>query len=378
MNKRLLGDENGAAMVEFAIVSIVTVVLFMWSHLFLDIILTRMKVLEAARAAVFEFTAYDLSDYDNGTPGANATRFSAVQQSVQNDLQSGSNGNRGIFQTALDSSYIYKCRGGKTGPGCDPNARPFTFDSFTIRPFAFSNQSELSNILNGFISFAMGYTSLVPGNIFNKNGYVQATVSAGFTSRYAPTQTVFGGTIKKVPFVGMMTEQLHLITDSWKLEDGSNVDTTGNYSSAGNVLITRANSTGQRRTAGQTSTFQSQVGRMGMLGKATVPTPDPSLAIYILPAASGITQTHLATINFLDMVPSLPGRDGASRLNAPTPSVSSFFTAPFCSQVGIAPACGPYSQAYSMRGNNFMGCKQPHIAYDGQYLQNCFNATPSP
>jgi len=81
---RLRRDSSGQALVEFAIVSPLIVLIILFSVWFYELVHIKLKVQEAARYAAWEATAYPLHDYEQG-PDQLGQLSSDMIQAVQSD-----------------------------------------------------------------------------------------------------------------------------------------------------------------------------------------------------------------------------------------------------------------------------------------------------
>ncbi|MFA6034861.1 MAG: TadE family protein, partial [Myxococcota bacterium] len=311
--KHLKNSQVGSATVEFAIISALMVVMVAWSHLFFDLIQLRMKALEAARTAVFEFTAYGMSDYDTGN---HSSRFNDIKESVMKDL------NDKLYQAKdLDSSTYYKT-------GKQPTNRlsiKNTGFSYTITTGNDLDPSSVIGAALDAVSSLFGGSVLVPFLKFNTRGFAQSEVTLnilGVDNHFGKQikQGTIGTFEKSNVMVGKMkTEKFTMLVDSWKLEDGCNVGPNGKYLSEGdNTLCTKNN--------GQDSQFYKQLGRLKPFGDLGFNVP----GVFKDATSLNPLVTRVASINFKgDPALSARGSDGMSQLDG-TAGVHAFFTAPFC------------------------------------------------
>jgi hypothetical protein len=333
-------NENGGAVLEFAIITGVLALLVFWSHFFFDIIQVRMKTLEAARTALFEFTAYPLSDFDQGSQTSHDRRYKDAADVVEHDIQH-------LYGTDLDSAYRFK----KT----KIETKRLSLDSLTVGSVKLANGTPYSmqflNLLNMILQMP-AYKS------FNKKGFVSAEVKSDITSSFVPTDFKFGKSFRVRPLTKHMKQKFYMLVDPWKLEDGCNVIPSGDYDTTNGPLGTCNNASG-----GGESLLHKQVGRVSYLGFTA---PALGGAGNILGAgAMNPFAVRTASINFYE--DSTSGRDGRSQLSVDG-GEDKFYTAPYCDEGGVGgagPCSGPYLDAFKSRGDHFMGC--PKEQYDGKW-----------
>jgi hypothetical protein len=337
--------ERGAAVVEFAVVSVVLVLLVMWSHVFFDIIQIRMKLLEAARTAVFEFTAYELSDYNLGTSQGHQQKFKDALDKVKDEVNK-------IYGKDLDPAYKYKKRQ-------VPLAR-LTLDQLKINEITVKEETEFNQSLWSLLNWFAGVPAF---QSFNQRGYVRADTSADFTSAWAPTNFTFGSRIWVNPLRKRMNQTLYLLVDSWKLEDGCSVKADGTYQADG-ASTTCAAKTGE-------SILQKEVGRVAFMGFEMPGGFDFGSLSSMLSDGINPLVTRGASVNFKGEStggipdPTQAGADGMSHLKVNT-GETSFYTAPYC-YTGMGGMCqGAYADAFRARGPYFMGCPKAQFDKKGE------------
>jgi hypothetical protein len=335
---RLLSNQNGSAVLEVALVAVVILLSTMWSHVFFDVIQVRMKVLEEARSAVFEFTAYDLSDYtaSNNNGQGHQKRLDDAIDVVKKDIDN-------LYGEDLDSSYNYKKN--------KIALQRWSLDQLTIEKVDVKQETSLDQSIWGLLNWFNGIT--VPGvKSFNQRGFVKATARASFTSRFAPgyrkTDISFGQEIKRSWFGAAMTESLYMLVDSWKLEDGCNVQPDGTYMAA-NASTTCAAKTGQSQLWLEVNRLITPAQSISIPG--TYPNPFQVRTASVGFKADGADQGALVAD------PTKEGLDGKVYQTV-SQGESSFYTAPFCTSgsMGGGACTGAYATAYNARGNFFMGC----------------------
>lgn len=349
-----LFGERGGAVVEFAMATGVLALLVMWSHVFFDIIQVRMKTLEAARTALFEFTAYPLSDFEHGTQTSHDKRFKDAADAILLDV-------RHLYEKDLDSAYQFKRAKHET--------KRLTLDDVSVKDVRFHNASpytmQMMSLLHTLLQ-TQQYRS------FNKKGFVSAEAQTDLKSSFVPTQFKFGKTIAVTPMTKHLRQTFYMLVDSWKLEDGCNVVPSGNYETTKSPAGTCRNI-----GSGGESLLHQQVNRMAYLGFKP---PGMDRAGGLLGGnAMDPFSVRTASINFLvdgsdsNIDPSLKdGQDGRTQLNVDSylgeKAEDKFYTAPFCDEGplgGVGPCSGPYLDAFTARANYFMGC--PKAEYDGKW-----------
>src|SRR5512137_163924 len=108
--------EQGQALVEFAIVAPLIIMVLMFSIWFVELVQIKLKVQEAARYAAWEATSYKLHDYDKGQSELNKLSSEMTQKVSQeamlrySDLDSSSASptlNNSIFAASWTPPLIF-------------------------------------------------------------------------------------------------------------------------------------------------------------------------------------------------------------------------------------------------------------------------------
>lgn len=79
--------QSGQALVEFAIVAPVIVVMVLFAGWFYEFIQIKLKAQEAARYVAYEFTAYDLHDYGSSSAGSADSKFTTAKTEILREAQ---------------------------------------------------------------------------------------------------------------------------------------------------------------------------------------------------------------------------------------------------------------------------------------------------
>ena len=347
--KRHTRDELGAAVVEFAITTGVLALLLMWSHFFFDIIQIRMKVLEASRTAMWEFTAYPMTDYDKGTQSDHDAKFDAAKDEIEKDVKD-------LYETDLDSSNKYKQN--KTA------IKRLTIDTLTVDDVRLSNGTPYTM---QFLDILQTILHSTPYKSFNQKGLISAEAKAEMTSSWVPTQIQFGKEYRTTPLHKRLAQKLYMLVDSWKLEDGCSVEAPGDYASGG---------TGACQGKTGESTFKKEVGNIAYYGF------DTSQYSFSTGSGYGLSTdllnpftVRVSSTQFVDA----PGgtADGRQTLKV-SGGEDKFYTTAFCNVASAdsTNCSGEYRTAFEKRGQYFMGC--PKEQYDGKELCPWDKQQPNP
>ena len=296
-------DQRGAAVLEFALVSLIILLVIVWSTFFYELIQVKLKVQEASRFAAWEFTAFQLSDYNSGSHGG---RFSSARNSIRNDTF-----NR------------YKA----LGLGRFNVATEYEINS---------NDVQLENRGDPMLAQALAAVARNRSQAwsFNTRGYIKSTVTARVqlpgASILRDGLTWFGADYS--PHIGTLnlTESNYLLADSWKLEDGSDVPVSRNsgpfYRQVDRVI------------------FLDPALRSGLQIASTVVF---SILQFGLGAPPAIV-ARLASLNY----------KGSATSGDQSLSVDSgqrrFETIPFCRDC----TDNEHLQVFQGRGDNYLGCNQ--------------------
>lgn len=341
--------ERGAAVVEFAITTGVLALLLLWSHFFFDIIQIRMKVLEASRTALWEFTAYPLSDYKTKAKESDHDKlYTAAKDEIEKDIKE-------LYETDLDSINKYK-RNRRA-------IKRLTIDTLTVGDVKLTNAKPYTM---QFLNILQLILQGIPYKSFNQKGFVSAEAKAEMTSSWVPTQVRFGKEYRVTPLNKRLKQKFFMLVDSWKLEDGCSVEAPGDYASGG---------TGACAGKSGESKFKQVVGNIAYLGF------DAGSFSFSRGGGFGFDDmlnpfsVRVSSMQFVDD----PGgtADGRQTL-AVSGGEDKFYTTAFCNVASADPtSCtGEYKTAFEQRGQYFMGC--PKEQADGKELCPWDSQQPNP
>lgn len=281
--RRFIHAQEGSSVTELAIVAPVFVALILWSFYFHDLMEARLRIQEAARFAAWEFTAFPLSDYSPpvddsaNMPAKHQAYFDFAAQKIAQDVND-------LYGQSLDSAFYKK-----------PVNRPWTKQALaSVTTANFENQD--AKLFNGDgvqetidgLGSAFGINAGGFGNIANKvsgmidkiaepyygflgfdmKGRIHVTVQGSVKNSWMP-QTFLNGEggmnfyreqlIKaSAADVTLPKEELTLVADTWKLQDGMDTVLPGYHDT----------SSLNDEQMGRRTQFRNQVDRMMYLGLA--------------------------------------------------------------------------------------------------------------
>lgn len=257
--------QRGAAMVEFAITAPIFVMLMLYSMYFVELVRTRIKLMEASRYAVWEMSSYDLSKYGfAGGSGRLGAVYDEAFQQVKTDVEA--------RYKDLDSVEDIN-----TANGMFPVENfEMTMEDQTVE-FADTGILQGGNVpggqfvgsvlnaVGGGANWALGYFG------FNSKGRVQVSVKANLVNKLFPAQLqqradkkgfaevdAYGGrNLGSLEFRSRFT----MTVDPWTLTDGSDAVMRSDGAKRAGA---REEDDGQGNQHG----LHAQVQRMRMLGLA--------------------------------------------------------------------------------------------------------------
>ena len=360
----LVEDESGQALVEFAIVVPLIVMVFMFSMWFTELVQIKLKVQEAARYAAWEGTAYQLHDYDKGPSSLTSLAGKATMAISSDTILRYSNMN------SADNTPTFRVMSASWTP-----------------PLAFvTNQQEEAIPGGGVVNFIFGLAATVfdlisalsfkNGNIvamslvamgkdyggargdrifgsaqwgFNKRGYMKSMVSTWVTNQWFNR----GVGSMVLPNMGVMLTESHaVLADSWRLGKGESVYGDKTRPGAGNA----------NKTA-----YWKQVDRMYFVNSRTRSVAKGWVNFFrSMEAAavgftmSGATPMNLGTGDFVQTsVVSKSYTDttsGQVDIVQDRGATKKYDTAPVCASCSGGDILKDYGKTLKDRGSNFMGC----------------------
>jgi len=236
-------DTSGQALVEFAIVAPLIVLIFLFSVWFYELVHIKLKVQEAARYAAWEATAYPLHDYGEGS-GFSSDAMQQIQTDTMQryaDLDS-STQNAAMLTQLFSSAYtvpmvVMSDRQEERVPGGAIVNMIFSiagtiFDY--ISSLAYRNPNKVATALIATHltqSWGGALTNRMNGNPdwgFNDNGYVCSSVGTFVQNLWVHRGV--GQMFMDTPFGVLIREQPNglydncVLADSWRLNNGENVE----------------------------------------------------------------------------------------------------------------------------------------------------------
>lgn len=239
--------EDGQALVEFAIVAPLIVMVLLFSMWFYELVQIKLKVQEAARFATWEATAYPLHDYKKGKSAlsqlSQTMRTNIMQETMQrySDLDSRSDDvtlNNRIFSASFTPPIVIQIDRQEEviygGPIVNLvfGIAGALIDLYSALTYKNPNPVALSLIAAGK-DFGGAMTSRMFGDSswgFNKTGYVETKVTTYVKNEWFNRGV--GRYILPNPGVLMMepaglTERYGVLADSWHLDPGDDAGGTG-------------------------------------------------------------------------------------------------------------------------------------------------------
>jgi hypothetical protein len=343
---------RGHAIVEFALVAPLLVLLVLYSIYFTELMQAKLKLLEAARFAAWEMTSFPLSDYGS-------RRHQEVFHQAAGD----------VAQATEDR---YRHLDGRTPFGFATSVDTF---QTTLSQTPIASSRRIDELSTGGTSEGTAWTSSIfsvaRGGLgtalqklgFNTQGQIRAQVSTAVVNRLLP-QHLLDRDLTRLA----LEAELTLVADGWSLTDGAD-------------SVIRNGRAGQHRSGREPSGLYTQVRRMDFLGvremlgaKVPVPAilgsflPNP-LGTYVVshnyqPEPPG---TNKAGCNYLQKYPpeakaGLNNLQLSSKLDHQRPKC--FDTSPFRDQAKYDDSL--YIQMFKSRGDWFMGCKHPEAEVNCQ------------
>lgn len=376
---QLVRGRRGSAMVEFAVMAPLTVLVVYFTMFLNDLTIFRIQAQGATRMMVFGVADRMGSDYtrapvdDNLQSGPGSYTMSPVRRETRDLVASV----YGDFQAAtMDDAGMNPYEAGVM----TAQIKSITLTQEDVPDFPGQiNQEGLegeASSMSGFMSFLGNLGAFMDNTYhragFNTNGMSRVSVRIQVKNRLLPG--TFANTVGEMDIVPpgfgegiTITEELAMVTDSWKLEDGRNVWGKGN----GDIEnFSGTPGFGEDAEWYQQSPFHRQVGRMWF---ATYP-PGRLVSDTVGGGIWGSVAGEAAQW-ILDKVPGQPfsprvvsfaykdrqedgmvdlyGLSGASTYEDDT--VTKFYTAPMEDDPGD-PSDSPYQTTFKARGPYFMGC----------------------
>jgi hypothetical protein len=245
-SSRERGTEAGAAVVEFALVSLILVSMFTSSIFFTEALIAKIKLQEATRYATWELTDIQLSDYMNHNHDA---LFSAAWTKVVGEVTarwgddlSGDSPSPGDGQVQIPSgqgmlffsaaNFQQAPSGSGGGPG-DPNVVANIYD-LSSSSGSSGGPAAVSQIFNGAAD-----ALLFDDFKFNSKGLVDATFQVDLNLTRQPAYSVTMAdrhnlldSATKLTFSNRQT----LLADAWDLKDGTSIVPQGSGTAYGSQL----------------------------------------------------------------------------------------------------------------------------------------------
>lgn len=347
------------------------IVLTIWMAIYLyEVITVRLKLQEAARFATWEFTAYPLHDYAEGT----GSRFDDVRDEVQTltqELYEDLDSSDRATEAAAAGSNSFLATGWELGEVRCRESSPPNLTGEVIGELGLSIlltveawvESLLMSIDNPYaVGPVIWATRSLPSIDrrwgFNTQGYVTTTVQAEVENLWVPTsfRLVTALSFESDRWVRpriRLRETSALLADSWRLNDGRDVGHTdrdgGYYEQVDRIFLLN-----ESRARPMTSMMQA-IERL-----------DEALSLETLPDA---TEPIVVSRNHHT------GQDGRVTLQVDG-GRSTFDTTPLTvphpsrdSSGGVGSGTWePYQETLDNRGDNFMGCEEPMNATCGAGL----------
>ncbi len=380
--------EAGQALVEFAIVTPLVVMILLFAIWFSELVTIKLKVQEATRYAAWEATAYDLHDYDQGRT-ANTTKYLSMAGNVMKDTAL-----RYANLDSTDTSLLSVINNRMFSASWTPPAAVLINMPEEVVPggtlvnlivnvalqvvdlisaLSYKNGNYVAAALVGMsdLSTAGARNSRMTGDSswgFNGSGQIYATVFTVVTNGWA-SAGVGKYFMLNSPYVYIRESQV-LLADSWRLTDGG--DVYGNTTRPG---------------VKKDSAYWKQVNRMFFINRGARSTAETFITTFrglmqlaLALTGSMSTPPNLSTTNEDFMTPTLVSKnyknsglnDGKVmiRQDRPVPGYKYYDTSPACSGSGCPSGSGlkAYGDTLSERGKYFMGCK-------AEMLLGCPSAT---
>lgn len=338
--RRIRNSERGAAVVEFAIISMLIVPLLMYSMHFIDLAKARLKTAEIARFAVWEMTSYPLSDYD----GTNHDQlFDIAADQVKGDVAARYGDDlRGDTLNAAHMRY--------TTADWQLEAIEFENQEPSILPNMEAYNSPGGDVIASVLSAISGTINDILGFWgFNKKGQAHVKVQLSFASDFMGREHAQEFFNKELLPDGlrnlMLEEEYSMIVDSWTLLDGQDVYPPGGYS--------------QNQTD---SLYYKQVNRVVWLGANNLP--------FLSQLSSFASRLQAVPIlrNIVDLCPQCTRVTSIASRGDPNPANDvevnvdvgerNMHTTPMRDKQ-LDPMQSEYGKTYNRRGGWYMGCPQP-------------------
>ncbi len=371
---------RGAALTEFAIMVPVIVLILWFAIYFWEVIHVRLKLQEATRFATWEFTAYPLHDYGEGT----GSRFDEVEGEIT-DLTL-------AMYADLDSSDREAPAG---GPVRENSFLATGWDLERVR----IRESEPPDVTGEFLSelaldvvlmveawieslltsidnpYAVGpvlWTTRSLPSIdrrwgFNNRGWVTTQVQIRVYNLMVPERfrDITSLRFEQDRWVRRrlrLTEEAALLADSWRLNDGSDVrhgDTDGGYYEQVDRIFLL-----NRDRASLATTAMEAVWLEAMLCSldADIPRASEPVLVSLSHHRGEDGRVHLNVDG---------GRAtfDTSPLTVPHSAENDFCDDEYGEEVGEGGSeCAPYRESLDNRGEYFMGCEEPMNATCGAGL----------
>ena len=372
--------EGGQALVEFAIVAPLVILVLFFAIWFVELVQVKLKVQEAARFAAWEATAYKLHDYDKGG-SANSKLYSTMSAQVLQETRKryanmdsavNSPTSKRIFSASWTPPMVLMINKmeeqfpGGTIINMIMGIASALFDFFSAMSYKNANVVAMALVASGK-NYGGARTDRMFGSAewgFNKNGYVSATVLTLVRNTWM-NRGVGKLFMKTDPFL-VLTESHSLLADSWRLNSG--VDVYGDT---------------MRPGLAKGTAFWKQVDRMYFVNKRT-----RAVAKGFITMFKSIMLGALAASARPDMPTGLSDSDwdqavvtsknyknttsGQVKIDQDRGSIKNYDTAPVCAScTSSGEYLKPYGETLKARGKWFMGCRtEMSLGCPSSSLQN--------
>ena len=366
LHRRFRSDESGQALVEFAIVVPLVIMVFMFSIWFTELVQIKLKVQEAARYAAWEPTAFPLHDYGQGN-SANTKLSGQMTLNVMGDTA--------VRYMNMNSADIMPTNrffsAGWSQPLVfliDQPEEPIPGGAMVNMIFGLvgrvaeliysllysnGNYVALSLIASQMLDKSYGGAGGSaffgsPSWGFNKRGYVKATVATSVTNHWL-NRGVGKMILTHDPFL-LITESHGVLADSWRLHSGD--DVYGNQFRPGVAKSTKywkavdriyfVNKRTRGVAKGWINFFKSMMrAALAFTGSMTMP-PNMGDADFIQPA--------VVSKNYTDTT------SGQVDIKQDRGSTKKYDSTPVCENCKGGDILKDYGKALKDRGERFMGC----------------------
>ena len=369
MTARDRRHEQGQALVEFAIVAPLIIMVLMFSIWFVELVQIKLKVQEAARYAAWEATSYKLHDYDKGQSELNKLSSEMTQKVAEEamqrygDLDSSSASptlNNSIFAASWTPPLIFVVDQQEEAVYGGPivnflfGIAGTLFDFFSGLSYKSPNVFAQSLVAIGKDQGGAMSTRMFGSSEwgFNKRSYAMATVSVIVQNNWLNRGV---GKMVLPNWGAFLTERHAVLADPWHLDVGASLPSSADSSDVG---------------FSKDQPYWKQVERMYFSRKAARQLAKSTIKGFklIMDVAVGLTTHEQSPFKDEDFTtPSVVSRNydddagtsGQVRIRQDQPNQQSYDTSP----VGLTvddnkggPSLTEYGKALKNRGKYFMGC----------------------